>query len=183
MNKKTIEMYFGSDLYEAYIPENLFSPGMGHVILSRKTKGGAVVGVAFLCDHFCLGVKDCLAFMENEAGYRALIHRVSDNARLTAVPAGTVKKYVTDLVQWAREIGFEPHADYRFCSKILQGIPIDETATFTYGKDGVPTYVNGPYEDSYRIKQTISKLEAYKQRTGNKVDFTIIMPDLPLELL
>ena len=173
MNKKTIEMYFGSSLYQAVMPASLFEQGMGNVILARKTAGGAIVGVAFLCDHYCLGVKDCFPFMENEPSYRAVVQRLIQEKTIVVEPA-TLKTYVTGLVQWAKEIGFDPCSEYRFCSKILRGIPADEEASFTYGKDGAPLYINGPHDTPFRIQQIMNTLEAYRERTGKQADFAII---------
>jgi len=182
MNKKTIQMYFASSLYQAWFSENVFEDGMGSMILTRKTVGGTVVGVVFLCDHFCLGVKDCTAFMESEAWYRAMLEQIQVNEELKAVDAGYVKKYILGLVQWAKEIGFPPHSDYRFCSEILRGIPVDNNATFQYGKDGVPLYINGPHDEPYRIRQIVATLEAYRERTGNEAHFSLLGPAAPLEL-
>lgn len=183
MNKKTIQMYFGSSLYEAWFSEDVFQSGMGDMVISRKTTGGAVVGVVFLCDHFCLGVKDCLPFMESEAGYRGMLQKIRGGQVMKAVNAGYVKKYLLGLVEWAKEIGFYPHADYRFCSEILRGIPVDENATFQYGKDGTPFYMNGPHDEPYRIKQIVNTLMAYRQRTGKEAHYTLMGLTLPPELL
>ena len=46
MNKKAqIEMYFGSQLYEAWMPKDMGSSGMGSAVLTRKTVGGAVASI------------------------------------------------------------------------------------------------------------------------------------------
>jgi hypothetical protein len=183
MNKKTIQMYFGSSLYQAWFSENVFESGMGSMILTRKTVGGAVVGVVFLCDHFCLGIKSCFAFMESEASYSALIQEIQAREDLKPADAGYVKKYILGLVQWAKEIGFPPNSEYRYCSEILQGIPVDNEATFQYGKDGAPLFINGPHDEPYQIRQIVRTLEAYRERTGNEVHFTLLGADAPTELL
>jgi len=181
MNKKTIQMYFASSLYEAWFSETAHTSGMGSMIITRKTVGGAMVGVNFLCDHFCLGVRDCFAFMESEAKYRSILRGIRDREVIEPANPGYVTKYILGLVQWAKEIGFPPHADYRFCSEILRGIPADEGATFQYGKDGSPFYMNGPYDEPYRIRQIVETLMAYKARTGNEANYAIGGP-VPPEL-
>jgi|GEM_PF-2254392 len=176
MNKKTIQMYFASSLYEAWFSENVITGGLGTMLLTRKTAGGAVAGVSFLCDHYCLGMKNCFPFLENEASYRSLLAGIGEREKLRPADAGYVKKYILGLVQWAKEIGFPPHADYRYCSEILRGIPVDEQATFQYGKEGAPHYINGPSDEAYRIRQILKTLDNYRERTGNKADFTLIGP-------
>ncbi len=104
MNKKAqIEMYFESPLYQAWMPQDPGVVGMGYAIVARKTRGGAIVGVNFLCDHYCLGVKDCLPFLESEAGYYNLIQKFQQQLPLVQVEPAYLKKYVLDLVAWAKE--------------------------------------------------------------------------------
>ena len=176
MSKKAqIEMYFESQLYQAWMPSNPGTIGIGNAILARKTMAGAIVGVTFLCDHYCLGVKDCYAFLENESGYRHIIQRIQETQELVPVEPGYLKKYVLELVAWAKDIGFFPHPDYRFCSGIFKGIPVDEQATFHFGReqDGVPMFINGPNDTPQRIKQILATLQAYEARTGNKTHFML----------
>jgi len=186
MSKKMIEMYFGSPLYEAYLSSALERSGIGNIILSRRTAGGMIAGVIFLCDHYCLGVKDCTPFLESEAGYRSLYRRIDESEHLIAVDPGTFKHYITGLVRWTRDLGIEPGSQYRFCAQILIGIEENATTTFHYGKDGMPFYINGPHETPRQIMEIVNKLMAYKARTGNEVHFSIIGPvveQLPAEFL
>jgi len=183
MNKKTIQMYFASSLYEAWFSENAITGGIGTMILTRKTAGGAVAGVSFLCNHYCLGVKDCFAFLESEASYRSILRGIQEREELRLVEPGYLKKYILGLVQWAKEIGFPPHSDYRFCSEILRGVPSDEKAVFQYGKDGIPLYINGPYDETYRIRQILKTLDDYRERTGNKADFALMGPAASLDMM
>ena len=175
MNKKEIQMYFGCQVYEAYLSAGLFSSGMGYAVLARKTAGGAVVSVNFLCDHFCLGIKDCFPSLQSEAVYRETLRNTSQASELAAVAPGYLKKYVIDLVAWAKSIGFDPHPDYKFCREILQGIVPDPEAIFQFGLDGVPTFMNGPHDTPQRVQQVVATLEAYKARTGLEANFTMLL--------
>ena len=76
---------------------------------------------------------------------------------------------------WAKEIGFFPQGDYRFCSGIFQGIPVDESATFHFGQgeDGTPFFINGPHDTPQRVRQIMSTLQAYEARTGKKTLFML----------
>jgi len=181
MNKKTIQMYFGSPLYQAFFPVNIADSGMGSVVLARKTMTGAIVGVDFLCDHYCLGVKDCFPFYYDYAGYRDFLLKIGSREELQESTPGYVKKYILDLVAWSKSLGFFPHPDYRTCSEILSGFTADEDATFQFGKDGVPFYINGPYDTPQRVKSIINTLESYKARTGNEAYYLMVAePDSAL---
>jgi hypothetical protein len=177
MNKKTIMMYFGSPLYQAFFPTTIASSGMGNVVVTRKTAGDALVGVIFLCDHYCLGVKDCLPFYESAQTYRAMLQNLSSVGPLEEVSPGYAKKYIADLVAWSKAIGFFPCSDFRACSEILRGIEPDPTATFEFGHQGVPMYINGPHDTPQRIQTIVNTLEAYKARTGAEANYTILAAD------
>jgi len=175
MNKAQIEMYFESQLFQAWMPRDPAIMGMGYAILARKTMGGAIVGVSFLCDHYCLGVKDCLSFLQDEAWYNQFILNTQQHQDLITVEPGYMKKYVLDLVAWSKELGFFPHSDYRFCSGILKGIPVDENAVFHFGKgeEGTPLFINGPSDTPHRINIITNTLKAYEARTGIKTEFIL----------
>jgi len=174
MNKKELQMYFSCRLYETLFPEGIFNSGMGQVVIARITAGGAIVGVTFLCDHYCLGVKDCLPFLQSEREYKKMIDKLAGPDPLKVVEPGYAKKYLLDLVAWAKAIGFEPHSDYKFCREILAGIVPDSNATFEFGYQGVPMYMNGPYDTPERMKAILATLQTYEEKTGNKTHHTLV---------
>ena len=174
MSKKDLQMYFGCRIHEALFPDTIFSSGMGNVVVSRKTAGGAIIGVAFLCDHWCLGVKDCLLFFESEAEYRTMIAKFSEIETFSAVDPGYAKKYILDLIAWAKSIGFAPHSDYNFCREILAGIVPDSTATFEFGHNGAPMFMNGPDDTPERVKSIMKTLAAYQEKTGINTTHTLV---------
>jgi len=170
-------MYMGARLHEAHFSNEVMRSGMGTMQLTRKTAGGMIMGVSFLCDHFCLGVKDCFAFLENPTVYQDMLDKLRMNEEIEAADPGKIKTYVTGLVRWAKEIGFDPAPDYRFCSQIFQGIADNLDVSFQYGKDGMPFYINGPHDTPQRVRQIADKLAAYQGRTGEQTDYLIIAPD------
>lgn len=180
--RKMVETYAGSALYEAYLPAGIAEHGMGTALLARRTTGGAIVGTGFLCDHWCLGVKDCFAFYDSVAGYAQVYNRVAGNEELIRVTPETLKAYISGLVAWARAVGFPPHSDYRICGQLLQGITPDPEAHFTYGHNGVPSYVSGPHDSALRIREVAYTLGVWQERTGVKPEITIHLgPGLDLE--
>jgi len=56
-------------------------------------------------------------------------------------------------VAYARELGFEPHADFTRAAQHL-GTPTS-ACPIRFGRDGKPFYVGGPYDDSRAILQTL----------------------------
>lgn len=178
-------MYFTSAIHEALFSDTVNEQGIGSMILARRTEGGMIVGVVFLCDQYCLGVKDCFAFFETAAGYQQLVSGIREHERLRRVDAGTIKTYVLDLVDWAKAIGFQPAAGFRYCTGIFQGIQEDPAVKFQYGREGIPFYINGPNDTPAIIAEIVRKLTAYQQRTGEQAHYTIGGPavtQLPVEI-
>ncbi|MHB9133455.1 MAG: hypothetical protein ACYDBB_20510 [Armatimonadota bacterium] len=184
MNKKQIQMYFGCQVHETLMSRNLSTSGMGSVIIARKSTSGIIAAAVFLCDQYCLGVKDCFAFADSEAGYRGVLSGIKEHEILETVAPGCAMKYLVELVRWARSIGFEPHPDFRFCKEILQGLPIDNSATFEFGHDGMPMYINGPNDTPQRIEQIRKTLDAYQEKTGIEPQFMIGGPTgIPITII
>src|SRR5881275_910337 len=58
-------------------------------------------------------------------------------------------------VQNARELGFEPHPDFAGCAGHLG--PWDGSSDITFGRDGNPMYIQGPYDDAALIVRTLRR--------------------------
>ena len=80
--------------------------------------------------------------------------------RMKAVEPGYAKKLVEDAIAYARDLGFEPHPDYKLPRKIFDDIDASEcSAEFTFGKDGKPFFIGGPYDSAARSKHIIDTLQ------------------------
>ena len=55
----------------------------------------------------------------------------------------------------ARRLGFEPAPDFGPAAGHLG--PWEETSAITFGRDGAPLYVQGPYDDPNTVLRTLSK--------------------------
>ena len=56
-------------------------------------------------------------------------------------------------VRFARRLGFEPHRDFERARSALGGW--EGPSAITFGLDGTPHYINGPYEDPQRVLATL----------------------------
>ncbi|MGR9000125.1 MAG: hypothetical protein ACU88J_13910, partial [Gammaproteobacteria bacterium] len=69
------------------------------------------------------------------------------------------KKLLDGLVDYAKELGFSPHPDYKNAYDIFGDIDAGACPVkYTYGKEGKPFYINGPYESSADINRIINTL-------------------------
>jgi len=65
------------------------------------------------------------------------------------VPLELGRQIVYGAIVYARELGFEPHADFGRAAGYLGAW--DGECELTFGRDGKPMYISGPYDDGERI--------------------------------
>jgi hypothetical protein len=152
------ELAARAPIYECYVANEVFSEGIGQVIVSRRSASGQIAAGVFLVDAYCLGVKDAFAMLKPREVFDDF---VADNPlRLRRVLPEYAKKLVESAVAYARDLGFEPHPDYRLPSKLLNDIDASACETeFTFGKDGKPFFMSGPHDSQARCKKIIDTLE------------------------
>jgi len=161
---KKAKPYAGYPIYECLIPNDLFITGIGELIVTRRTPNGDIAMSAFVLDVFCLGVKDAMFMVMPESEYEHSIKgrmTAGGERRFEKLHQSCAKKLLDGAVDYAKELGFKPHPDYKNANELF-GI-IDASVCpvkYTYGKDGKPFYMNGPYEsptDSQRIINTLTE--------------------------
>jgi hypothetical protein len=150
-------------IHECLIPSGLFETGIGSAIVSRRTPDGDIAVSAFVVDVFCLGVKNALFTTVNEIDYeRKVKRRLAESHSgqyFERAHAACVKKIIEGAVGYADGFGFNPHADYRNAKGILDEVDaIACPVKYTYGKNGKPFYVQGPYESPWQSKKIVESL-------------------------
>ncbi len=70
-----------------------------------------------------------------------------------AAPLDLAQQLVFGAVDYARGLGFEPHPDYADVVAHL-GDPVGR-CDIEFGRDGMPFFVQGPYDDARRVLQTL----------------------------
>ena len=130
--------------------------GLASVLVARQHRYGKVSVCGYLADLYCLGVKNALG------------PKIMDDVRLTGfvrdffsghdgdpleVPIELAREVVFGSVEYARGLGFEPHPDFAAAQGHLG--PWTGPSTITFGKDGKPLYISGPYDDPRPIIRTL----------------------------
>lgn len=161
---KKAKGYANYPIHECFIPTDLFTSGLGELVVTRRTPSGIIAVSAFVIDVFCLGVKDAMFLLipedkyENEYKERMSFHGQREFEKLHQSYA---KKLLDGLVEYAKGLGFSPHPDYLNAKDLLIGIDASVCSEkYSYGKDGKPFYMNGPYEsesDMMKIINTLTK--------------------------
>jgi hypothetical protein len=122
-------------------------------VLVARDRGGSTAGACFyLVDTWCLGLK-------NAAGPRSMDRRrlgvfiqqifSAWDEPAVQVPLELGRQVVYGAIGYARELGFEPHPDFGRAAGYLGAW--DGRCELTFGRDGKPMYISGPYDDGERI--------------------------------
>ena len=131
----------------ALVPEGLWIEGIGQLVIAREQSDGNVVIGVYLVDVYCLGVKNAFWTAGTPGDFRRLIERIEERETLRPVTPECLAKIVRGAVDYAQSYGFAPHRDFRHAALLLEGIDPDACPQeFTYGRDGKPFYIRGPYE-------------------------------------
>ncbi|GAB4254084.1 MULTISPECIES: hypothetical protein [Deferrisoma] len=147
-------------VHECLVPEELFEQGLGNVVVARRLPDGHIAAGVFLVDVYCLGVKGAFLARYTLEEYRHHMDHLAEIHRLRSEDPAAVRKLVEGAVAYARDLGIEPHPDYRDARRVFAGIDADACEReFTYGKDGKPFYVASPRDSALRRKKILQLLE------------------------
>jgi len=143
----------------AYLPPNLFDTGIDQVVVCRYKGDDRVEAGVFLVDVWCLGVKDAFYMKEFVSEFeRNHLPRIFRDDVPEPRPAADGRKLVEGAVAYAHALGIAPHKDYKKAARVFGGVdPKTSNASFTYGKDGKPLYIAGPYDNAERILAILRK--------------------------
>ena len=176
---KKAKPYASYPIHECLIPDDLFISGLGELVVTRRIPNGDIAMSAFVIDVFCLGVKDAMFMVMPESEYE---HKIKVRMSATGdrgfeeLHQTCAKKLLDGLVDYAEELGFAPHPDYKNANEIFGDIDAGACPVkYTYGKEGKPFYMNGPYESPADIERIINTLT--KKCGAGGFDTVLRLPD------
>jgi hypothetical protein len=147
--------------------------GLVGALVVRDT-GSTVLACGFLVDVFCLGVK-------NTNGPKTMTRRklpdfiqtffsAWPNQAPVPAPLELARHLVFGAVDYARNLGFEPHPDFAKGAALLGDWEAGRSDV-TFGRDGKPCYINGPRDNTHGI---MAKL---RQAVGDgNFDYLVQLP-------
>lgn len=148
-----------SPIHECLTPEELFSRGIGNVIVSRKLPNGDIAASFFLLDVYCLGVKSAFFLTVPESEYIRKAGTIDQSEKLMNVDPSYARKLVEGAAAYAKEIGIAPHPDYQLAGRIFGDIDAGSCSTeFVFGKDGKPFFVRGLNDTPARCRKIMDAL-------------------------
>jgi hypothetical protein len=149
-------------LVECLISSNWKKDDMGliEVLVARQQPDGDICFGMYLIDKYCLGLKDTLA----KAG---VPHSVYQKEVVSSVFHGTkpekcspelAHQMIYAAIEYAEQFGFQPQSDFALTQNVLapRG-ELAETYKLTFGKNGKPFFIAGPYDNVARILKQLEK--------------------------
>ena len=134
--------------------------GLAAVVVARRHRPQRVSVCGYLVDTFCLGVKNTLGpELMHERDLPGFLHTFFTSFEAVgqplAVPLELGRHLVWGAVEHARRLGFEPVPDFRDTAGHLG--EWTDTSRITFGRDGVPFYVSGPYDNPRSVVRTLER--------------------------
>jgi hypothetical protein len=123
----------------------------------RRHRRGATVCV-YLLDVYCLGVKNAMG-PDNLDNHR--VHRLTERVfsgyetQPVAAPLELVRDLVFGAADYAHRLGFRPHPDFDQARAHLG--QWSGPSAITFGRNGKPTYISGPYDNPERVLATLHR--------------------------
>ena len=150
----------GGAIVHCGVCDSIAETGLGHVFIARQGPSRQVAVVGFLVDASCLGVKDLFADLRGPAEAKELIKEMEIERGLKSVAPELARGLVEASIEYAKSLGFEPHADYRKVAAIWGDIEAESiVGQYEFGREGKPFYANGPYEDAAKQQLILRTLE------------------------
>ena len=157
------------------MPEELFTTGIGWVVVSRDMPSGSAATCLFLVDVWCMGVKNCMFRLCDPEEFEGVVQSAGMGQTMKRAEPALARKLLHDAAAYADSIGIPSHADYASCVRIFGDTPMSDDV-FTFGKDGKPMFVNGPNISLSRSRRIIDMLT---RKLGPKgFEYIIGEPDL-----
>jgi hypothetical protein len=131
--------------------------GLAQVLVAREqTRHRPHSVCGYLVDVYCLGVKNTYGPEPKSDAelieFRREYFRGQDSLE---VPLEFARHLVFGAVDYARSLGFEPYPDFAKVSDHLG--EWSGRSDITFGKDGKPLFVQGPYDNASSVIRTLER--------------------------
>jgi len=141
-------------IHGAWITSKWQEKSLAGIFIIRRQTNGAYAFANFLVDLGCLGLKDTFARINLAwEDIRAKLFQDEPGPwKLVECDPNLAAKILLTGVEYAENLGFQPHRDFVKTLPYLQGLDPDLCPhPVITGRDGKPFYVEGPRDDSARI--------------------------------
>lgn len=130
---------------------------MCQVIVARQERNRLLVG-SYLVDYWCLGVKDALPPRTmGTSEHQRLLESCEErfDEPFVDITLEQAQAIVYGAVDYAHNLGFEPHKDFNTKAQIHLGLRPETLLPIEFGKDGQPFFMSGPYDNVEKVLKTL----------------------------
>jgi hypothetical protein len=132
--------------------------GLAQILVARRHRHDKVKACGYLVDVFCLGVKNTYGpDVMDELELRRFIptYYSAFESEPLEISIELARDIVFGGVEFARNLGFEPHREFADLAGHLGAW--NGSSSITFGKDGKPFYVDGPDDNPNSVVRTLRK--------------------------
>ncbi len=133
-------------IYQCKVSVDWESTGLAPVVVIREMGHGSYALISYLVDFYCLGVKDT----DIKIGINKLaLNDIYPRFHLTDISYEDARSMILGAVDFAKNIDRNPHSSWFGIPSSFIEANEPYQQKFTFGKDGVPLYISGPYDEEY----------------------------------
>ncbi len=145
-------------IFECRVHEGWSDMGKTQVTVARRMPNGHLVVGFYMVDLWCLGLKDTfyranLSMLE----YEEIVEMASHEIPLEVVEPALAFNIIYASIEYAEDLGFEPHKDFKHTQYLLPEPDDFEYIEVETGKNGKPFFTPGPYDKVTAIMQKLEK--------------------------
>jgi hypothetical protein len=132
--------------------------GLVQIIVARQQPNKKICCGVYLVDMHCLGLKNTFARTNlSRERYQEVYDAVDESQTLEECSIELAHQMIYEAIDYAAQFGFKPQSDWAQTQYMLEPRgQLEEPYKLTFGQDGKPFYVSGPYDN---VEQIIKQLE------------------------
>jgi hypothetical protein len=149
--------------------------GFSQIVIARQQPDGGIAFGVYLVDMFCLGLKStfCNAGFSLSEYRNEIVPPAIQPAKPKKCPPELAHQLIYQGIDYAAQFGFKPDKDFKWSHYILEERgTLEEPYKLTFGKDGKPFFVAGPYDN---VDVIIRRLE--KNAGPGNYDYLVFVDD------
>ena len=141
------------------VTKELFTSGMGWLVLARPLPSGTLVASFFPIDSWCLGVKDAFFMTLSPSEFTERLSMIEASGQEgVAIEPANARRLLHDAVAYAADLGFDAGEGYKTAEMLFGDTPLS-AESFTFGKDGEPFYMPGPHDSPSLTRRVFDTLQ------------------------
>ena len=131
--------------------------GLAQCLVTRRVAEDKLILGCYLVDIFCLGIKNCIVRVVNNAEALRMIGIIKETEPFMNCDWNLFQNIVYGAQEYAEELGFYPNKDFATGKYILDDLDDLEYIEVEFGKAGKPFFISGPFDNVDKIIATLNR--------------------------